>query len=35
MILNGIKKILIGLEGLKVRGDLNKEIKGIEKTQKK
>ena len=29
-----LKKILIGLEGLKVRGDLNKEIKGIEKNSK-
>ena len=29
-----LKKILIGLEGLKVKGDLNKEIKGIEKNSK-
>ena len=29
-----LKKMLVGLEGLKVRGDLSKDIKGIEKDSK-
>ena len=29
-----LKKMLVGLEGLKVRGDLSKDIKGIEKNSK-
>ena len=29
-----LKKILVGLEGLKVKGDLNIDIKGIDKNSK-
>ena len=35
MILNGIKKILLGLEGIKAKGNVDIDIKGIEKIQKK
>ena len=30
-----LKKMLVGLEGLKVRGDLSKDIKGIEKNSER
>ncbi len=35
MILNGIKKILVGVEGVKAKGNLDLEIKGIESNSKK
>ena len=30
----GLKKILVGLEGIKAKGNVDLEIKGIEKTKK-